>query len=74
MEKWTENRMAVSADALNVLLNAEGNLDFNLVRPNPAGLDITDQGIAQVHKPLLPNGWNSLVITTPSGATYKVEK
>ena len=39
-----------------------------------AGLDITDQGIAQVHKPLLPNGWKSLVITTPGGATYKVEK
>lgn len=45
MEKWTENRMAVSADALNVLLNAEGNLDFNLVRPNPAGLDITEGGL-----------------------------
>lgn len=45
MEKWTENRMAVSADALNVLLNAEGNLDFNLVIPNPAGLDITEGGL-----------------------------
>ena len=45
MEKWTENRMAVSAADLNVLLNAEGNLDFNLVRPNPAGLDITEGGL-----------------------------
>lgn len=45
MTNWTENSMAVSADALNVLLNAEGNLDFNLVRPNPAGLDITEGGL-----------------------------
>lgn len=45
MEKWTENRMAVSAADLNVLLNAEGNLDFNLVIPNPAGLDITEGGL-----------------------------
>ena len=34
---WTENRMAVSAADLNVLLNAEGNLDFNLVIPKPRG-------------------------------------
>ena len=45
MMKWTENRMAVSAADLNVLLNAEGNLDFNLVIPNPAGLDITEGGL-----------------------------
>ena len=45
MEKWAENRMAVSAADLNVLLNAEGNLDFNLVIPNPAGLDITEGGL-----------------------------
>ena len=45
MTKWTENSMAVSAADLNVLLNAEGDLDFNLVRPNPAGLDITEGGL-----------------------------
>lgn len=37
--------MAISAADLNVLLNAEGNLDFNLVIPNPAGLDITEGGL-----------------------------
>lgn len=42
---WTENSMAVSAADLNVLLNAEGNLDFNLVILNPAGLDITESGL-----------------------------
>ena len=45
MPYWTMNSMAVSAADLNVLLNAEGNLDFNLVRPNPAGLDITEGGL-----------------------------
>lgn len=45
MLNWTMNSMAVSATDLNVLLNAEGNLDFNLVRPMPAGLDITDGGL-----------------------------
>lgn len=45
MPYWTKNSMAVSAADLNVLLNAEGNLDFNLVRPVPAGLDITEGGL-----------------------------
>lgn len=45
MPYWTMNSMAISAADLNVLLNAEGNLDFNLVRPNPAGLDITEGGL-----------------------------
>lgn len=45
MLNWTMNSMAVSAADLNVLLNAEGNLDFNLVIPNPAGLDITEGGL-----------------------------
>lgn len=45
MPYWTMNSMAVSAADLNVLLNAEGNLDFNLVRPMPAGLDITEGGL-----------------------------
>ena len=45
MPYWTMNSMAVSAADLNVLLNAEGNFDFNLVRPMPAGLDITEGGL-----------------------------
>lgn len=45
MPNWTENCMAVSAADLVTLLNAEGNLDFNLVRPRPAELDITAGGL-----------------------------
>lgn len=39
-----------------------------------AGLDITDHGIRQTHKPLLPEGWKSLTVTTPDGTTYRVGK
>lgn len=42
MPNWTTNIVAMRAEDMDKVLNAEGNFDFNLIRPMPESLNICE--------------------------------